>query len=58
MGAGMEEVGAEVWTSDCPLAALQFQQMCGRTVSHPVELLARAYRQDGFATPVGDNPRR
>ena len=47
--AGMEEAGAEFWTSDCPLAALQFQQMCGRTVSHPVELLARAYREDGFA---------
>lgn len=49
---GMKEAGAEVWASDCPLAALQFEQACGKRPLHPVEILARAYRADGFETPV------
>ena len=49
---GMKEAGAEVWASDCPLAALQFEQACGRRPLHPVEILAKAYREDGFPTPV------
>ncbi len=50
--AGMREAQAEVWVSDCPLAAIQFRQACGVEVLHPVEVLARAYRSDGFSTPV------
>ncbi len=46
---GMREVDAEIWTTDCPLAAIQFEQACGRKVLHPIEILARAYRPDGFA---------
>jgi glycerol-3-phosphate dehydrogenase subunit C len=49
---GMKEAGAEVWATDCPLAALQFQQHAGRKPMHPMSILARAYRADGFATPV------
>ena len=49
---GMAEVESGLWTSDCPLAALQFEQACGRRALHPVEVLARAYRPDGFPTPV------
>jgi glycerol-3-phosphate dehydrogenase subunit C len=49
---GMKEAGAEVWATDCPLAALQFQQHAGRKPLHPMSILARAYRADGFATPV------
>ena len=49
---GMSEAGAEVWATDCPLAAIQFEQACGRKALHPVEILARAYREDGFATRV------
>jgi Fe-S oxidoreductase len=49
---GMNEVGSEIWTTECPLAALQFKQACGREVLHPVQVLDRAYRADGFATPV------
>ena len=45
---GMREAEAEVWASDCPLAAVQFQQACGREVLHPLEVLDRAYREDGF----------
>ncbi len=48
----MRETGAAVWASDCPLAALQFRQACGVRVLHPVQILARAYRSDGFPTPV------
>jgi glycerol-3-phosphate dehydrogenase subunit C len=49
---GMKDAGAEVWATDCPLAALQFQQHAGRKPLHPMSILARAYRADGFATPV------
>ena len=51
---GMAEVDAEVWTTECPLAALQFEQACRRQPLHPVEVLDRAYRADGFPTPVPD----
>lgn len=50
--AGMREAEAEVWSTDCPLAALQFEQACGRKVLHPVEVLERAYRDDGFLQKV------
>ena len=53
---GMREANAEIWTSDCPLAALQFQQACGKYPLHPVEVLDRAYREDGFATAVAVQP--
>jgi Fe-S oxidoreductase len=49
---GMKGAGAEFWATDCPLAALQFQQHAGRKPLHPMSILARAYRTDGFATPV------
>src|SRR5512143_3066054 len=49
---GMKEAGADVWATDCPLAALQFQQHAGRKPLHPMSILARAYQADGFATPV------
>lgn len=45
---GMRATGAALWVSDCPLAALQFEQACGQTALHPMEVLARAYRADGF----------
>ena len=49
---GMKAAGAEVWATDCPLAALQFQQHAGRKPMHPMSILARAYREDGFPTRV------
>jgi Fe-S oxidoreductase len=45
---GMRAAEAEVWATDCPLAAIQFEQACGHTALHPVEVLDRAYREDGF----------
>jgi Fe-S oxidoreductase len=49
---GLTQSGAEVLASECPLAALQIQQHTGKKPLHPLSILARAYRQDGFATPV------
>jgi Fe-S oxidoreductase len=45
---GMDEAKAEIWTTDCPLAAIQFEQARGMKPLHPVEVLDRAYREDGF----------
>jgi len=50
---GMKAAGAAVWATDCPLAALQFAQHAGKRPLHPLSILARAYREDGF----GDLPR-
>jgi Fe-S oxidoreductase len=53
---GMRAAGAEVWVSDCPLAAIQFQQHAGKKPLHPMSFLARAYRKDGFG-PGSSLPR-
>lgn len=50
---------AEVWATDCPLAALQFQQHAGVRPMHPMTILARAYREDGFEKKIeasGESP--
>jgi len=49
---GIASPDAEVWATDCPLAALQFAQHAGRRPMHPMSILARAYEPDGFPTPV------
>jgi Fe-S oxidoreductase len=43
---------AEVWATECPLAGLQFEQHAGRKALHPMTILARAYRRDGFPNPI------
>ncbi len=53
----MSEAGAEIWATDCPLAALQFQQHAGVKPLHPMSILARAYREDGFAAPKALPPK-
>jgi Fe-S oxidoreductase len=35
---------ATTWVTDCPLAALQFEQHAGTKPLHPMSLLARSYR--------------
>jgi hypothetical protein len=47
----MKEADAEIWATDCPLAAIQFQQHAGVKPLHPMSILARAYRADGFDAP-------
>ena len=49
---GMKEADAEIWSTDCPLAAIQFDQALGQRPIHPIQILARAYRPDGFPKPV------
>ena len=49
---GVRAAEAEVWATDCPLAALQFSQHAGRKPLHPMTILARAYRENGFPTKV------
>ena len=50
---GMAAAGAaQVWASECPLAGLQFEQHAGRKALHPMTILARAYRPDGFPNPI------
>jgi len=44
----MRETNASVWATDCPLAAIQFQQHAGVKPMHPMSILASAYRPDGF----------
>ncbi|HEY6104819.1 MAG TPA: heterodisulfide reductase-related iron-sulfur binding cluster [Anaeromyxobacteraceae bacterium] len=50
---GMQAGQAETWVTDCPLAAIQFQQHAGKKPLHPMSVLARAYREDGFGAKEG-----
>ena len=52
---GMQANDAEIWATDCPLAAIQFKQFAGVKPMHPMSVLARAYRENGFkvlAAPI------
>ena len=48
----MHEHKAEIWATDCPLAAIQFEQHAAVKPMHPMSILARAYRKDGFEQAV------
>ena len=48
----MKEAHADVMATDCPLAAIHFDQAIGQRPIHPVQVLARAYRPDGFSKPL------
>jgi Fe-S oxidoreductase len=50
--AGMLDSHAPVWSTDCPLAAIQFEQHAGVRPMHPMTILSRAYREDGFPKRV------
>ena len=45
---GMREGEPKLWATDCPLAAIQFEQHAGRRALHPMSILARAYRGESF----------
>ena len=49
---GMRAAKAEIWATDCPLAALQFAQHAGVKPMHPMTVLAKSYRGEAF----GDDP--
>ncbi|MCB0327509.1 MAG: 4Fe-4S dicluster domain-containing protein [Bdellovibrionales bacterium] len=48
----MKQGDSEVWVTDCPLAAIQFQQHAGKKPMHPMTFIARAYQEKGFSLPV------
>ena len=50
--SGMKSTESKVWSTDCPLAAIQFEQHAGVKPMHPMTILARAYRADGFPEKV------
>jgi glycerol-3-phosphate dehydrogenase subunit C len=50
---GMDGAEANVAVSDCSLAALRIAKETGKSVLHPIELIARAY---GIAVAEGQNP--
>ncbi len=49
---GVAQNEAGLCVTDCPLAALQFRQHAGMETLHPMSVLARAYREDGFPGKV------
>jgi len=57
--SGMKDADPSIMTTDCPLAAVQFEQALGIRPIHPVEVLARAYQPDGFpdAVPAVEPPK-
>jgi glycerol-3-phosphate dehydrogenase subunit C len=48
----MAAANAGVLASDCPLAAIQFEQALGQLPLHPIQILARAYESEGFAKRI------
>lgn len=54
---GMKDASeAKEWSTDCPLAAIQFEQHAGKKPLHPMTILRRAYEPDGFAEKVAPKP--
>ena len=49
---GMQKSEAKVWATDCPLAAIQFEQHADRKPLHPMSILARAYKEEGFPEKI------
>jgi Fe-S oxidoreductase len=49
---GMKKPEARIWATECPLAALQFQQHAGKKPMHPMSILARSYRGESFEAEV------
>ena len=45
---GMTSAQADLMATDCPLSAIQIEQATGVRPIHPIEVLSRAYKEDGF----------
>ena len=48
----MKEAEPETMATDCPLAAIQFDQAIGTRPIHPIQVLKRAYEPNGFPTKI------
>lgn len=42
----------DIVATDCPLAAVQLEQGTGERILHTIQVLARAYDEDGFETKI------
>ncbi len=42
----------DIIATDCPLAAIQLEQGTGEGILHTIQVLARAYEEDGFETKI------
>ena len=42
----------DIVATDCPLAVIQLEQGTGEEVIHTIQVLARAYREDGFQNKI------
>ena len=49
---GMQEAEADIYATDCPLAAIQFEQFAGKRALHPMTVLAKSYRGESFGTDL------
>ncbi|MCO4743789.1 MAG: 4Fe-4S dicluster domain-containing protein [Proteobacteria bacterium] len=49
---GMQRAEADIYATDCPLAAIQFEQFAGKRAMHPMTVLAKSYRGESFGTEV------
>ena len=49
---GMQEAEADIYATDCPLAAIQFEQFAGKRALHPMTVLAKSYRGESFGTEL------
>jgi glycerol-3-phosphate dehydrogenase subunit C len=52
----MRDTKANVLATDCPLAAIQFDQALGVRPIHPIQVLAKAYEPEGFPMKVEEEP--
>ena len=53
---GMRAAEPQLMTTDCPLAAVQIEHGTGVRPLHPIEVLARAYKPDGFGPGCSVTP--
>jgi glycerol-3-phosphate dehydrogenase subunit C len=60
--SAMRDADAKIMATDCPLAAVQIEQATGMRPIHPLEVLSRAYEENGFpdrvpaAVPAQEQP--
>lgn len=53
----MKAPDSEVWATECPLAAMHFEQHAGKKAMHPMSILAQSYRGQSFAPPAKGKPK-
>ena len=51
----MKQTSSQVWSTECPLAAIQFKQHASVKPMHPMTILAKAYQEDGFEIKIKEN---